>query len=340
MDLKKLNDLISENYVMYQKHKNAELYIYNYTNACQYAGNWNEITTMCRGLILDNQGNIVARPFNKFFNIEEHKTIPTLPFEVFEKMDGSLGILYWLNDKPYIATRGSFESEQALKATDILYTNYSHIFDKLKKDRTYLFEIIYPKNKIVLDYDFEDIILLAVIDNQTGLDLPLEDIGFQIVKKYDFNDLTTLKSLNWDNKEGFVVKFSNSFRVKVKFAEYLRLHNILTNTSTLTIWENLKDNKSLDSIILAVPDEFFDWVKKTVKELNDEYSLIENECKSNFKMFDTRKECAEYYKTKKYSSILFAMMDGKDYSKIIWKIIRPEFSKPFKNNIFSNVETT
>ena len=77
MDLKKLNDLISENYVMYQKHKNAELYIYNYTNACQYAGNWNEITTMCRGLILDNQGNIVARPFNKFFNIEEHKTIPT-----------------------------------------------------------------------------------------------------------------------------------------------------------------------------------------------------------------------------------------------------------------------
>ena len=339
MDLKKLNDLISENYVMYQKHKNAELYIYNYTNACQYAGNWNEITTMCRGLILDNQGNIVARPFNKFFNIEEHKTIPTLPFEVFEKMDGSLGILYWLNDKPYIATRGSFESEQALKATDILYTNYSHIFDKLKKDRTYLFEIIYPKNKIVLDYDFEDIILLAVIDNQTGLDLPLEDIGFQIVKKYDFNDLTTLKSLNWDNKEGFVVKFSNSFRVKVKFAEYLRLHNILTNTSTLTIWENLKDNKSLDSIILAVPDEFFDWVKKTVKELNDEYSLIENECKSNFKMFDTRKECAEYYKTKKYSSILFAMMDGKDYSKIIWKIIRPEFSKPFKNNI-SDVETT
>lgn len=321
---------------MCQKHKNAELYIYNYTNACQYAGNWNEITTMCRGLILDNQGNIVSRPFNKFFNIEEHKTIPTLPFEVFEKMDGSLGILYWLDNKPYISTRGSFESEQALKATDILYTKYSHIFDKLKKDRTYLFEIIYPENKIVLDYDFEDIILLAVIDNQTGLDLPLEDIGFQIVKKYDFNDLTTLKSLNWDNKEGFVVKFSNSFRVKVKFAEYLRLHNILTNTSTLTIWENLKDNKSLDEIILAVPDEFFDWVKKTVKELNDKYSLIENECKSNFKMFNTRKECAEYYKTKKYSSILFAMMDGKDYSKIIWKIIRPEFSKPFK----TYVETT
>jgi len=336
MDIKKLNDLISENYIMCQKHKNAELYIYNYTNACQYAGNWNEITTMCRGLILDNQGNIVSRPFNKFFNIEEHKTIPTLPFEVFEKMDGSLGILYWLDNKPYISTRGSFESEQALKATDILYTKYSHIFDKLKKDRTYLFEIIYPENKIVLDYDFEDIILLAVIDNQTGLDLPLEDIGFQIVKKYDFNDLTTLKSLNWDNKEGFVVKFSNSFRVKVKFAEYLRLHNILTNTSTLTIWENLKDNKSLDEIILAVPDEFFDWVKKTVKELNDKYSLIENECKSNFKMFNTRKECAEYYKTKKYSSILFAMMDGKDYSKIIWKIIRPEFSKPFK----TYVETT
>lgn len=330
MDIKKLNELISQGYVMFQKHKNAELYIYNYTNACQYAKNWNEITMMCRGLILDDKGNIISRPFSKFFNIEEQKDIPNLPFEVFEKLDGSLGILYWLNDKPYISTRGAFESEQALKGTEILYKKYNHIFNNLKKDRTYLFEIIYPKNKIVIDYNFEDIILLAIIDNQTGFDLPLEDIGFQIVKKYDFKDLATLKSLNLTNKEGFVVKFANHLRVKVKFEEYLRLHNILTNTSTLTIWENLKENKSLDEIINASPDEFYDWIKKTIKELTDQYSLIEEECKANFKMFDTKKECAEYYKTKKYPNILFSMMMGKDYSKNIWKLIRPEFSKPFK----------
>jgi len=97
MDTQLLNELILENYVRVNKHPDRDLFIYNYTAKAQYDRVWNEITLQCRGLILDASGNIIARPFPKFFNLGEmeDQVIPALPFDVFEKMDGSLGITYW-----------------------------------------------------------------------------------------------------------------------------------------------------------------------------------------------------------------------------------------------------
>ena len=222
-----LQEMINEKLVSVQKHPETDLFIYNYSPKVQYEKLWNEVTLKTRGLILDAQMNFVARPFGKFFNLEEHQPneIPQLPFDVFEKMDGSLGILYWLNDKPFIATRGSFTSDQSQHATEVLYTRYQHTFDKLDKTATYLFEIIYPQNRIVVDYGaMDDLVLLTVIDNETGTER-IEDIGFQIVKKFDgINDLLELKALEENNKEGFVIRFKNGFRVKMKFAEYVKLH--------------------------------------------------------------------------------------------------------------------
>ncbi len=137
-----LKQMIDEGYVMVQKHPNADLFIYNYSRKCQYERNWNEITLLTRGLILDGDMNIVARPYKKFFNIEEHtpEQIPNLPFEIYEKLDGSLGILFNYKNEWIIASRGSFTSDQAIKATEML-KNYD--MSNLNKEYTYIFEIIY-----------------------------------------------------------------------------------------------------------------------------------------------------------------------------------------------------
>jgi len=334
IDKQLLQQMLDERMVMVQKHPDADLFIYNYTNKAQYDRVWNEITLQSRGLILDACFNIVARPFRKFFNLEEHPPgeIPDEPFEVYEKIDGSLGILYWLNDKPYIATRGSFISDQAVHATRILNERYAHTFDKLNRNATYLFEIIYPENRIVVDYgDKDDLVLLAVIDNGTGLDLPVPDIGFPIVKKYDgVNDLNLLHALTEENKEGFVIKFKSGLRVKVKFEEYLRLHRIITGVSNVVIWEHLSEGRSFEDLLEKVPDEFYEWVKKTSNELSAQYNTILSDSKNSFKQFDTRKETALYFQTQKYPAVLFAMLDGKPYDKIIWKMVRPEYARPFK----------
>lgn len=336
LNIEELQKLIDSKHVNVQKHAEADYYIYNYSPKVQFERFWNDITLQCRGLILDANYNIIARPFNKFFNLEEHdpNEIPNTSFEVYEKMDGSLGIIYWLNDKPYIATRGSFESDQSKKANEILNYKYSHVFDKLDRDKTYLLEIIYPENRIVCQYgDIEDLFLLAIIDNKTGLDLPLENVGFPIVKRYDgINDLNLLKKLEEDNKEGFVVKFNTGFRVKVKFEEYCRLHRILTNVSNKTVWEYLSESKPFDELLERVPDEFYNSLQETKNGLICNYNEIEDYCKNNFKNFDNRAEAAACFKNLKYTPVLFKMLDQKDYSSIIWKFIKPNFEKPFSKN--------
>ncbi|WP_428655929.1 T4 RnlA family RNA ligase [Runella sp.] len=332
MNISTLQQLIADDYIKVQKHPTAPLYIYNYTPKTQYDRVWNELTLACRGLILDEQYNIVARPFGKFFNLGEmeNQVIPNEPFEVFEKLDGSLGILYWYEGKPFIASRGSFSSEQAQVATEMLYTQYAHVIPNLDPTKTYLFEIIYPENRIVVDYGTErKLVLLAVIDTQTGIDA-VQASGFEIVKRYDgLNDLHVLKTLEEANKEGFVVRFRNGYRLKVKFDEYQRIHRIVTGVSNVSIWEYLKEGQDLTPILEKVPDEFYDWVKETHTQLLNQFAEIEAICKADFRVLDTRKDTALYFQTCRYPAVLFKMFDQKPYNEVIWKQLRPVFQKPF-----------
>jgi T4 RnlA family RNA ligase len=335
MDIQILKELIEADYINVQKHPFAELYIYNYSAKAQYDRVWNEWTLACRGLILNENNKIIARPFQKFFNLGEHENqvVPNESFEVFEKMDGSLGILYWIDNEPFIATRGSFTSTQSQKATEMLKTKYSASLSLFDQTKTYLFEIIYPENRIVVDYgNDEKLVLLAIIDIQTGQEEELVDIGIEIVKKYDgINEIKKLKDLEENNKEGFVVKYQNGYRLKVKFDEYVRIHRIVTQVSSYNIWEYLKEGQDLLPILDRVPDEFYDWVRAMHTKLIGQYSNIERIAKNDFKVLNDKKETALYFLTCKYPAVMFKMLDKKPYDHIIWKSLKPNYERPFKN---------
>jgi RNA ligase len=332
-----LEKMIAQGFVRVQQHPTQPFSIYNYTASAQYERCWNEATLACRGLILDAEYNIVARPFAKFFNFGEQEDliVPNESFEVFEKMDGSLGILYWCGDVPHIASRGSFTGVQALHATRILHERYKSFFSQLDKNKTYLFEIIYPENRIVVNYgDLDDLVLLAVIDNETGEDGLLPKNLFSTVKKYDgVKDINNLKKLEKENHEGFVILFASGLRLKVKFDEYCRIHKIITQISNISIWTFLKENKPFEELLERVPDEFYTWVRKTKSDLIADYQRIESESMAEFKILASRKETAAYFINEcQHTAILFAMLDEKDYASEIWKLLRPKFSKPFSEN--------
>lgn len=332
-----LQQQLADKLIMVQKHPEADLFIYNYTQLAQFQRAWNPVTLACRGLILDGRGEVVARPFVKFFNLVEHQPgdLPIGDFEVFEKLDGSLGILYWLDGQPQMASRGSFASEQALWATRCLHARYAHVLAHLNPAHTYLFEIIYPTNRIVVDYGArEDLVLLAVVDIATGADQPLPEIGFPLAKRYDgVSDYQTLKSLAEDNREGFVVKFANDFRVKIKFEEYLRLHRLLTQVSSKTVWETLRFGHNFEALLDRVPDEFYNWVRATRADLLAQYAAIETECRAHFRDLGDRKATAAYFLALPHHRVLFAMLDGKNYAPYIWHQIEPPFAKPFRNEV-------
>jgi RNA ligase len=359
-DLDILTDYIERGLVIKQVHPTLPLSIYNYSRSCQYDKLWDEVTLDCRGLVLDNEGNVIAKPFPKFFNYEEHTAdeIPNEYFDVYEKLDGSLGICFHYEGEWHMATRGSFTSEQAIKGKELLG---KYNFQKLHTDYTYLFEIIYKENRIVCDYDFEDVVLLGIINTKTGSEVNLhsdsediriqnivKNIGFNVVMRYNtFGEgFGELKREISNSKEGYVIRFKNGMRMKIKGDEYVRLHRILTNFSTTDIWELLMTNGNMDEFLERVPDEFDKWVRSTISELKYAFYQIGERAGKLHDGFrygkygdvdpePTKKEFAEFVMKQQeiLRPVMFSMWDKKPYDHIIWKLIKPKWSKPFKKDL-------
>jgi RNA ligase len=366
MNLQTLHRYYEDGLLYKQTHPTLPLTIWNYTEKVQYEGLWDEVTLSCRGLITeDTTGKILVRPFKKFFNYEEvvdKNVIPSKGDYVYiqEKMDGSLGILFNYNYEWIMATRGSFTSDQAIKGLEILKSKY--ILDTFEPSVAYLCEIIYPENRIVVDYKKEKIMFLSAAINwgfngwkesdDSELHWTTACAYFRMsgIKKSDivkteqhfnFSDelYKSLKEKNENNKEGFVLRFHpGNFRMKIKFEEYVRLHKIMTNLSTTAVWEVLSNGGSMDDLLKNVPDEFYDKIKEYENILKDEFNILLKEYEwifnkvrnvyfeVNQKEFN-RAEFAMLAKRYKYPSLLFGMLDGKDVSQNIWKIVRPEFKK-------------
>lgn len=327
-----LNEYFEKKLLVKQKHHNLPLFIWNYTPKVQYENLWDEVTLKCRALITDDNGYIVAKSFNKFFNIEELSDIPNESFDVYEKLDGSLIVLFFYKEQWIVASKGSFTSEHAIEAHQII-SNWD--LSKLDKTKTYIGELITPWNRIVCDYgESRKVVLLAKFDiNGNEYSIDEYSNNFEIVKRYDgISDYKNLKNLIRNDQEGFVVKFKSGFRMKIKGKEYLRLHKIVTGVSSTLVWENLKENKSFDEILDRVPDEFYNWVETTRKDLLYQYNSILDWVKNTYKELGSRKETAEYFLKQKYPSILFALLDKKDPSDMIWKLIKPTYSNPFKKD--------
>lgn len=342
-----------EKYINEQKHDHLPLIIWNYKHSCQHDKAWDVYTRTTRGLVTDIEGNVIARPFPKFFNIGEipEASLENLPFEIpqiTEKMDGSLGIQYYDNDLPSITTRGSFNSDQAIFATEWIRARYRR--DDFKEGYTYLYEIIYPENRIVVDYRGEKkLTLLAIINIETGEELDLKEEAERLKITYPkvfegvlAEALDMMSSLP-GNEEGFVARYKNGLRIKMKGEEYIRLHRLITNFSTKSIWECLKNNQNLDSILQDVPDEFYIWTKKKETELKERHSkLVSMAYKIHKKAneFNTRKDQAMYVqeKTKEnraVQALVFGYLDGKEVNKMAWKFLKPKYELPFKTDIDS-----
>jgi len=342
------NGLVTE-----RAHPTEPYLIYNYTPQCQFQKAWDETTLQCRGLIVHKDTReVIARPFKKFFNYEEHVAsglpIPDEQPLVYEKRDGSLGILYWGTDgKPYIATRGSFTSEQAIWATNWFRKHVTwHKYFYYRPSFTFLFEVIYPKNRIVVDYGvYHGLDLLAINLTETGTELKLPEASLDnylifpgnIAEPITFTSFKELKERNEKNKEGFVLHYPISgLRLKIKFKDYVRLHKAITGLSEIGIWEMLRDGKYLLQIIGETPDEMHEWIKKVVFDLLEQFITIERvatQIELAVMNVPTRKEQAALIMQLQYPSIVFAMLDNKDYKQIIWKMIRPKGAVTFRNDI-------
>lgn len=262
---------IQEGWLDCQRHPEYPLLILDYSRQTQFERKWDQITLKCRGLVTTEDFIPVNNPLPKFFNMEELATLPMGKFKTFDKLDGSCGTTYYWGGQHHIATRGSFASEQALFADNLLKTKYAHI--GLNPNLTYVFEIIYPENWIVVRYDgLSDIVLTAVRDANGDLDInEFKNIGFSVVQEYPHRDFKQMKQMNLPNKEGFVVLFESGERMKIKFTDYCELHANRFNLSSKTVFCAFEQNIPVGEFIEGFPDEFDTWITKTHGGFESQY---------------------------------------------------------------------
>ena len=319
-----------DNKIYSQKHPTLPLLIWNYTKNTAYNNLWDEVTIICRALVTDLDGNIIARSFPKFWNLEEDKHIASENYSVYQKYDGSLGLLFYYNNSWIFTSRGSFNSDQAIKGKEILDSRYSKCLDSLDKSYTYSFEIIYPENQVVLSYGFEDLILLAAI-NSEGKELDIKTIsGFTTAEQFEVQDYSTLSSKILDNQEGFIVHFDNGQRIKIKGENYKRIHTLMSEISTTSIWECLKNNDPIELLVKELPDESYSKVQEYVKVLTNKFKIKKNYYISEYSKLpqvESNKDFADSITTSNLKHIFFRLRSSKDIDEIIWKEIKPEFKR-------------
>ena len=337
IDRNKLNKLITDHFISVRKHPQLDLWIYNYTPKCQYNRVWNEITTKCRGLIMDSHDRLVSNPFSKFFNLgEEGMTMENLPLEIpqiTEKVSGSLGILYDNMDLPAISTRGSFESPMAVWGTMWL-SEKGYKMSDFKKEYTYLFEILYKENKIICDYKIEELVLLAVRHTIIGNEINHIDeakrLGITPVKQFDLSlssAIAMLEGMEGEKQEGFVVKYKNGLRVKLKCEDYVRIHRIISGFSRKHIIEAMENGNSV--FLNELPDELHKEAKAIIDEVEKKRQVIMRSAKvtaEKAKKLETRKEQALLILEFEYPGVSFSLLDGnpENAEKAIWMAIKKE----------------
>lgn len=344
-DIAKFEELVEQGYL--RKSEKGDLVLYGYTDRCTFERYWNEYTLAARGLIIEKStGLLVAKPFPKFFNLgETEETIldklPMAGYQTFEKVDGSLGIIFNYEGKWRVATRGSFYSEQAVRAQEML-NKYSMA---IPSNVTILAEIIYPENKIIVDYKGQEkLVMLGAYDANSGQEFDPDiakdfavKMKMEFAKYYDhtIEEMIEIQKTLDKNEEGFVVRFDTGLRVKIKGDEYLKLAKILSHMSPISFWEAMENGKVKREYLSQLPEEFRKEFEPVVQELEEQYVKVLEEINNDANALPTQELTPQGRKTiglylqegnnVKHKGAMFSHLMGQkdNVNKYILKAIRP-----------------
>lgn len=341
VDFDRLSRYHDEGKLRHSVHPSRNLHVWTYSQSTVYNRDWDDLTRICRGLVTDGDGVVISRPFPKFFNWGEPEApgsdITSKPFWAYDKMDGTL-IIVGLdsNGDRVVSTKGSFTTWHSEMA-DRLLEGFTPV-----PNSTAVFELIGPSNQIVCKYAEDELVLLGAVAHADGCDhfTPedyAEESGWygSIVPPRAFSLQAMLRTVqdpeNGENREGFVLVWPNpegpSHRVKIKFSQYVMLHAMLSRINNVSIWEALRDH-TFETLLDLVPDEIYNEVRECADELNAKFLSVRSQCLMQAKAaehYPTRREVAEHVlKSTEHPGIVFGLMDGKDVSRKIWDVVKPE----------------
>ena len=274
-------------------------------NECIWNTGWHKYAMECRGKVIDrNTLEVVSYPFDKFFNLDEHastnmnyvvnKIATAERVSLTNKLDGSTIIVSNNNGTPLVTTNGSFENDQTKWAMKIFNEKYVDFIKNVPAGYTFVFELIHPENRIILDYgDVCDLFLIAVRENilldnglvsYDALVKIAEKFNLNIVEQETFTNLDDLckkaREMTNANKEGWVIRTENGsfvdYMFKLKLEEYFVLHRAKAHVSIKNVY-NLYSQGILNDFINTVDDATKQEVVDMLEEINILIGKVYNE---------------------------------------------------------------
>jgi RNA ligase len=234
----------------------------------------------CRGIIFDTAtGEIIRRPFHKFFNVNEreetqdHVVDLTRPHAILEKLDGSMIAPFIVNGEMIWGTKmGATDVAQPVEEFVKNNPQYEQLAMHLLPGKlTPIFEWCSRKQRIVMDYPEDQLVLTAVRHMNTGAYVSYNVMkylteslaGIPLIHQWDISmqmDNKTMSSFvsyvrDLEDREGFVVRFDDGHMLKLKCDWYVQIHKakeaILQDRN---IVELILDGK-LDDVRAHLPQE-------------------------------------------------------------------------------------
>lgn len=236
----------------------------------------NPLVQEARGIILDESDNwrIIARPFNKFFNMGESlaANIDWNTARVQEKLDGSLMIVYHYDNKWHVASSGTPDASGNVGSATITFKDlFWSVWDELHYDIddeagldrefTYMFELCTKFNRVVVSHPTERLVLIGVRNTLTGEEFPAtkEWFGndFEVVKafpiKTEADVVASFEAFDGLQQEGYVVVDSKFNRIKVKHPRYVLFHHMLGSLTPKKLLEAIRTGE-LPEILAYFPE--------------------------------------------------------------------------------------
>lgn len=194
----------------------------------------------CRGLMLDesNDWMAVSYPFNKFFNYGEGNAadIDWSTARVYEKLDGSLMTMYYYDGVWQVASNGTPDAGGPVEGgaetfADLWWSTFNIPLDRLEPCFCYMFELMTPKNRVIVPHATPRFALLGMRDMETLEEVDhinwAQEAGMPVAPSFSLSGWDSIveaaKGLNPMQSEGFVVCDGRFNRVKVKCPQYVAL---------------------------------------------------------------------------------------------------------------------
>ncbi len=289
-----LEQLKNSNDIKEKKLKN-NISSFNFTRNAFYSKKWNECTCKARGLFVDTEKDkVVARGYEKFFNVNERKETELEHLMVkfkdkiicYKKENGFLGILSYVNNELFFASKSTNEGEFAQYFKNIYdksSINKLELENYLKNnDVSLTFEVIDVENDPhIIEYNESKLVLLDIIHNDYGfkrepyekvqelsklINCECKSIYVEFNNVRDFHkwylENTNEDDMSKEDIEGVVIECSG-IMTKLKFPYY----NFWKYMRRIKEQVLHKSNVKLSGLYNALANYFYAWTKKQDEEI-------------------------------------------------------------------------